>query len=164
MVNLIYNGIEITIENKQVSLTNLYSAIGKPPNKAPTNFRKSKEGKQKINEYVRKYGTWVWKSRRGVDTIAIVELPCAYLEYLSDPKAAIKILEVYTTGQNIKYNTQNFTQNIEYNTENFTQNIEYNTERKHKSITGCSFSRKYFVRVWMYHSSDNNNVFGVGFF
>ncbi|WP_333183077.1 hypothetical protein [Microcoleus sp. Pol14D5] len=51
MANLIYNGIEITIENKQVSLTNLYTAIGKPPNKAPTNFKTSKEGKQKINKY-----------------------------------------------------------------------------------------------------------------
>jgi hypothetical protein len=128
MANLIYNGIEITIENKQVSLTNLYTAIGQPPNKAPTNFRKSNEVKQKINKYVRKYGTWVWKSRRGVDTTAIVELTCAYLEYLSDPNAAIKLLEVYTTGQNIEYNTQNITRNIEYNTETITQNIEYNTE------------------------------------
>jgi hypothetical protein len=51
MANLISNGIEITIENKQVSLTNLYTAIGKPPNKAPTNFKTSKEGKQKINKY-----------------------------------------------------------------------------------------------------------------
>ena len=43
MANLIYKGLEITIENKQVCLTNLYTAIGKPPNKAPTNFRTSKD-------------------------------------------------------------------------------------------------------------------------
>ncbi|MEG4115253.1 MULTISPECIES: hypothetical protein [unclassified Microcoleus] len=78
--------------------------------------------------YVTQYGTWVWKSRRGVDTTAIVEFACAYLEYLSDPNAAIKLREVYRTGQNIEYNTQNITQNIEYNTQDITQNIEYNTE------------------------------------
>ncbi|MEG4961844.1 MULTISPECIES: hypothetical protein [unclassified Microcoleus] len=166
MANLIYNGIEITIENKQVSLTNLYAAIGNPPNKAPTNFRTSKEGKQKINKYVTKHGTWVWTSRRGVDTTAIVELACEYLEYLGDPNAARKLWEVYKNGQNIEYNTQNITQNIEYNTQNITQNIEYNTENPNQlqddpsqknTSSGCGCIIALIITMFFAFASFNSN-------
>ncbi len=40
MASLIYNSKEITIEDKRVSITALYRAQGKPPNKAPTNLKK----------------------------------------------------------------------------------------------------------------------------
>lgn len=121
MASLIYNGKEITIEDKRVSVTALYGAQGKPPNKAPTNFKTSKKGKEKINEYERKYGRWVWDSRTGIRTIAIIELAVEYLEYLGDPNAAKKLLEVYETGQNIEYNTKNNTQKIEFHTQNANQ-------------------------------------------
>lgn len=106
MAKLIYNGKEITIEDKRVSITDLYRAKGKPPNKAPTNFKTSRKGQQKINEYERKYGRWVWDSRTGISTIAIIDLAVEYLEYLGDPNAATKLWEVYETGQDIEYNTQ----------------------------------------------------------
>ena len=121
MASLIYNGKEITIEDKRVSITALYRGQGKPPNKAPTNFKTAKKGKEKINEYERKYGRWVWDSRTGIETIAIIEVAIEYLEYLGDPNAARELLEVYETGQDIEYNTQNNTQKIEDNTQNGNQ-------------------------------------------
>ena len=135
MASLIYNGKEITIEDKRVSVTALYGAQGKPPNKAPTNFKTSKKGKEKINEYERKYGRWVWDSRTGISTIAIIDLAVEYLEYLGDPKAATKLWEVYETGQDIEYNTQNNTQNMEYNTQTANQS-EDNPSKENTSL-GC---------------------------
>jgi len=44
--------------------------------------------------------------RVGRETIAIIELAIEYLEYLGYPNAAIELLEVYETDQDIEYNTQ----------------------------------------------------------
>ncbi|MCT7952962.1 hypothetical protein NG798_24495 [Ancylothrix sp. C2] len=108
MANLIYNGTIIPIEKDgRVSVTNLYKAYkaaGRPKSLGPGNFKSSKTGAAKIKEYGAK-GTWVWQSRTGKGTIAIVDLACVYLQYLEDPMAAVALKQVYETGESKEYNS-----------------------------------------------------------
>lgn len=110
MANLIYNGKIIPIEKDgRVNVTNLYKAYkaaGRPKGREPGNFKSSKTGAAKIKEYGAK-GTWVWQSRTGKETIAIVDLACAYLQYLKDPLAAVALKQVYETGESKEYNSPN---------------------------------------------------------
>jgi hypothetical protein len=75
-------------------------------------------------------------------------------------------LEVYTTAQNIEYNTQNLTQNIEYNTQNLTRNIEYNTEKQNQlqddrsqenTSSGCGCIRALIIIMFFGLASFNSN-------
>ncbi len=106
MAYLKYNGVQIVINDEKVCVTDIYNAAGKIPNKAPTNFKNSKQGISEIKKYERKYGTIVWVSKTGVNTIARFEIGAAYLNYLGDHIAAKKLLEVGETGKNIEYNNQ----------------------------------------------------------
>ena len=105
MANLIYNGKIIPIEKDgRVSVTNLYKAAGRPKGLGPGIFKSSKTGAAKIKEYGAK-GTWVWQSRSGKGTIAILDLACIYLQYLKDPMAAVALKQVYETGESKEYNS-----------------------------------------------------------
>ncbi|MGL4498659.1 MAG: hypothetical protein ACRCU2_06310 [Planktothrix sp.] len=117
MACLFYNGVPIYIKQDntgacRVCITEIYKAAGRPPNKSPTNFKNSKQGKEQIKHFERYQGTWVWQSRTGKNTHAIVQLGFQYLVYLGDMNAANALRQAYETGKDQVYNADQ----VAYNT------------------------------------------------
>ncbi|HIK09808.1 MAG TPA: hypothetical protein IGS52_06000 [Oscillatoriaceae cyanobacterium M33_DOE_052] len=104
MAYLLYNGVKIKITAQRVSVTDIYRAAGKPPNKSPLNFQNSEAGNKRIKQFQQQQGADVWQS--GLPKVeAIVPLACYYLRYLGDRGAAVALQQVYETGRNIEYAT-----------------------------------------------------------
>jgi hypothetical protein len=124
MAYLVYNGVPIYIKRDNtractVCITDIYKAAGRPKNKAPTNFKISQYGREQIKHFEKNRGTWVWKSRTGKNTEALIYLGYHYLIYLGDQGAANALREVYETGRDREYN------NLIYNTNQTDQRDDY---------------------------------------
>ncbi|MGE5655175.1 MAG: hypothetical protein ACM37W_00900 [Actinomycetota bacterium] len=108
MSNLIYNGQVISLDRKgRVNVAQLYNAAGKPPNRKPNNFSRSKDGDEAIKRYEYQ-GRYVWESRRGSHTLAVVALACIYLKYLDDPGAANALRKIPSSSEDIIYNSPEY--------------------------------------------------------
>ncbi|GAB4295232.1 MAG: hypothetical protein Fur0025_32280 [Oscillatoriaceae cyanobacterium] len=102
MAYLLYNGVKINITGQKVSVSALYRAAGKPPNKSPLDFHNSESGNKRIKQFQQRQGTDVWQGgTRKVE--AIVPLACYYLRYLDDRGAAVALQQVYETGRSVQY-------------------------------------------------------------